>query len=458
MTRIGLGIVLVLVVARVPAAAQTSPPPATVPAVSVVLPNYNTVPIGEVASLEGGAFVARADDASAGFYNTAGLARAERTSVSGSAGAFQFSSVSPEGLNNVEGSFQQIPSMFGLVVHNLLGHPTLAGGLSIVRVNAWAQAVEAESIRPGIGGGSNRFRFSTDASFDAWQTSLGVAYDRSERFRLGASLDGQYTWAWRRQSIADQLTTASGLGALNVNAIGNLSVSHLRATLATQIELTPSVHVGLVMRTPGLGITATGSASLEGLARAGGVTATTTFFDPDAEVEYRLPFEFKGGVAWLGKRAQLEADVFSYSGNGQYQLVTTTNVVATISDHGQGGTPTTIEQPYVSPTVDARAVVNVAVGGRYHLTADGAWALHGGYATDRSPVGANDTAFTKVNLQKLTVGVSARTSMFLGSLGLQYLNGQSDSLTLGTAPDGATIDTRFKVSSLGVVYSLAVLF
>ena len=457
MTRTGLGIAIMLVVARVPAAAQSSPPAATVPAVSVVLPNYNTVPIGEVASLEAGAFVARADDASAGFYNTAGLARAERTSVSGSAGAFQFNSVSPEGLNNVEGSFQQIPSMFGLVVHDLLGHPTLAGGLSIVRVNAWAQAVEAESIRPGAGG-SNRFRLSTDATFDAWQASLGVAYDRSDRFRLGASLDGQYTWAWRRQSIADQLTTATGLGALNVNAIGNLSVSHLRATLATQIELTPSVHLGLVMRTPGIGITATGSASLEGLARVGAATATTTFFDPAAGVEYRLPFEFKGGVAWLGKRAQIEADVLAFSGTGQYQLVETVNTVTTITDSGQGTTPITVEQPYVSPTVDARSVINVAVGGQYRLTESGAWALHGGYATDRSPVGANDTAFTKVNLQKLTVGMSARTSMFLGSLGLQYLNGRSDSLILGTVPDGSTISTRFKVSSFGVVYSLAVLF
>ncbi len=457
MTRIGLGIAIVLVVARVPVFAQSPPPAATVPAVSVVLPNYNTVPIGEVASLEGGAFVARADDASAGFYNTAGLARAERTSVSGSAGAFQFSSVSPEGLNNVEGSFQQIPSMFGLVVHNLLGHPTLAGGISIVRVNAWAQAVEAESVRPGASG-SNRFRFSTDATFDAWQTSLGVAYDRSDRFRLGASLDGQYTWAWRRQSIADQLTTATGLSALSVNAIGSMSVSHLRATLASQIELSPSVHLGLVMRTPGIGVTATGSASLEGLARAGAATTTTTFFDPATDAEYRLPFEFKGGLAWLGKRAQIEADVLAYSGTGQYQLVDTANTVSTITDSGQGGAPITVEQPYVSPTVDARAVINVAVGGQYRLTESGAWALHGGYATNQSPVGANDTAFTKVNLQKVTVGMSARTSMFLGSLGLQYLTGQSDSLTLGTAPDGADISTRFKVSSFGVVYSLAVLF
>ena len=313
MTRIGLwACALMLVLARVAAAAQTSPPTesaVTVPAVSVMLPNYNTVPIGEVASLEAGAFVARADDASAGFYNTAGLARAKRTSISGSAGAFQFGSVSPEGLTNVKGTFQQIPSMFGLVVNNLLGHQTLAGGFSIARVNAWTQAVEVESVRPGMIG-SNRFRFSTAAEFDAWQASVGVAYERGDRLRLGASIDGQYTWAARRQSIADQFTTATGLGALTANSIGNLSVSHLRATLASQIEITPSVHLGLVMRTRGLGVTASGSASLEGLARVGGSTVTSSFFDPDASVEYRLPSEFKGGLAWLGKRAQIEADVF----------------------------------------------------------------------------------------------------------------------------------------------------
>jgi hypothetical protein len=357
----------------------------------------------------------------------------------------------------VEGSFQQIPSMFGVVVNNLFGRPSLAGGLSIVRVNAWSQAVEVEAARAS-GVGSNRFRFSTAAAFDAWQASLGVAYARSARFRLGASLDGQYTAAERRQSIANQLTTPSGLSALTVAAIGNVAVSHLRATLASQIELTPSVHLGLAMRTPGLGVFATGSASLEGLARVGSLTSTSSFFDPDPIVDYRLPFEFKGGVAWLGKRAQVEADVFAYSGKDPYQLLETANTVTTITDNGQGGPPVTVQRPYVSPTVHFASVVNVAVGGHYTLTEGGAWMLHGGYATDRSPVGANDTAFTKVDLQKLTVGLSGRTSLFLGSLGLQYTNGRSGQVTLATTPDGADIATRFKVSSFGLVYSVAVLF
>ena len=68
-------------------------------AVSVMLPNYNTVPVGELASLEAGAFVARANDTSSAFHNPAGLTRAERTSISGNAGVFQFGSVSPEGLD-----------------------------------------------------------------------------------------------------------------------------------------------------------------------------------------------------------------------------------------------------------------------------------------------------------------------------------------------------------------------
>ena len=69
-----------------PAPAQTAPTPVvTVPSVSLILPNYNSVPVGETAALEGGAFVARANYTSAGFYNPAGLALAEQSAISGSA-------------------------------------------------------------------------------------------------------------------------------------------------------------------------------------------------------------------------------------------------------------------------------------------------------------------------------------------------------------------------------------
>jgi long-subunit fatty acid transport protein len=103
-------------------------------------------------------------------------------------------------------------------------------------------------------------------------------------------------------------------------------------------------------------------------------------------------------------------------------------------------------------------VVNLAVGGRYQLTANRAWTLHAGYATDGSPVGDADTAMTKVNLQHLTVGLSARTKLFLGSVGFRYSRGKSGTVVLGRRADGSDVSTFFRVSSLGVVYSVALLF
>jgi hypothetical protein len=454
-------LVFMLLMGAAPAAAQTADTPAaqavSVPPVSLILPNYNNVPVGEVAALEGGAFVARANDTSSGFYNPAGLARAEQTSVSGSAGAYQFGSVSPEGLDNVEGSFQQIPSMFAVLVNDLLGRPQWAGGFSITRSAAWNQIVDTELVRPS-GSGLNRFRFSTDATYDAWLASAGVGYARSDRLRFGGSLDGQYTAVARRQSLDDQLLTSSGLSAVSLSSAGGVSSTHLRATLGMQYHMTRGVHVGAVMRTPGLGITASGDASLEGLVRAGPATVASGFFDPDVSTDYKLPFEFKAGVAWIGDRAEAELDVLTYSGTGDYTAVESDEPITLAVDNGQGGAPVVSELAYAGARIDARAIVNLAMGGRYQLTANRAWTLHAGFATDGSPVGDNDTAFTKVNLRHITVGLSARTKLFLGSLGLRYSRGKSGAVVLGRRADGSEVTTIFRVSSIGLVYSLALLF
>ncbi len=66
------------------------------PAFTLTLPNYGMTPIGQTAGLEGGAFVARANDASSNWYNPAGLALAEKSSVSSSAGTYQSSASSPK--------------------------------------------------------------------------------------------------------------------------------------------------------------------------------------------------------------------------------------------------------------------------------------------------------------------------------------------------------------------------
>jgi hypothetical protein len=454
-----LSITTAVLLAAVPAPAQTPPAPVvTVPPVSLILPNYNSVPVGETAALEGGAFVARANDTSAGFYNPAGLALAEQSAISGSAGAYQFGSVSPETLTNVKGTFQQIPAMFGVVVHDFLGRPAWAAGLTLTRAAAWDQTVDSEALRTTPGGAASRLRLSTEATYDAWLGSVGVGYSRSDRLRLGATLDGQYTAVDRRQSVTAQLVSPGALSAVTAGTLGGTNTTHLRATVGVQAQISPAVFIGAVMRTPGLGLTSSGDASLEGLIHAGTATAATAFFDPDASVEYRLPFEFKTGAAWIGARAQLEADLLVYPGTGQYTAVESSEPVTVVLDPGTGAPVTIGQDAYLGARVDSRTVVNLAVGGRYQLTEARTWTLHGGYATDRSPVGDADTAFSKVNLQHVTVGVSGRTSIFLGSVGLRYSTGRSDPIGLGPTADGSTFETRFKVSSIGIVYSLALLF
>jgi hypothetical protein len=447
------------IAAAIPAAAQTTPAPVvTSPSASLLLPNYNSVPIGESAALEGGAFVARANDTSAGFYNPAGLALAEQSAISGTAGAYQVGSVSPEALTNVKGTFQQIPAMFGVLVHNFLGRPSWAAGFTVTRAAAWDQVLDSEAIRSTASGGTNRLRVSTNATYDSWLGSLGVGYQHSDRLRVGATLDGQYTSASRRQSVTAQLISPTALSAISVGTLANMDTSHLRATLGVQFQVAPEFHLGAVVRTPGLGITASGAASLEGLVRAGAAAAVSEFFEPNASVEYRLPFQFNTGAAWVGKRAQVEADIFIYSGTGQYTAVESGEPVTVVVDPGSGGAVTMSQSPYVGARVDLRTVANLAIGGRYQLMRDRTWALHGGYATDRSPVGETDTAFTKVNLQHVTVGVSGRAGVFLGSVGFRYSSGRTDSIALGPMADGSVFDTTFKVSSYGLVYSLALLF
>src|SRR5215467_9078336 len=85
------------------------------PPVNILLPNYNTVPVGPNAGLEG-AYVARVGDPSAGWINPAGLSRGEKTEVSGSSGLYELATVTPTGFGNSGGSFNDIPSLVGITV------------------------------------------------------------------------------------------------------------------------------------------------------------------------------------------------------------------------------------------------------------------------------------------------------------------------------------------------------
>src|SRR4030095_4298143 len=67
-------------------------PPFAVPPNSI-LPNYERMPLGQREAIEGGAFVARTNDAGANWYNPAGLAQHKESAVNASATAYEWTRI-----------------------------------------------------------------------------------------------------------------------------------------------------------------------------------------------------------------------------------------------------------------------------------------------------------------------------------------------------------------------------
>ena len=53
----------------------------------------------------------------------------------------------------------------------------------------------------------------------------------------------------------------------------------------------------------------------------GAMSAGASVFDPDADLEYRLPWEFQGGAAWVRDRVELELDLQAYSSIDPYTML-----------------------------------------------------------------------------------------------------------------------------------------
>ncbi len=214
----------------------------------------------------------------------------------------------------------------------------------------------------------------------------------------------------------------------------------------------------MVVRTPGIGLWSSGSYFQEGLSEIGASTTTASFFETAPELTVRIPLEVKLGAVYVGRRVQVEVNLLTYAGAGAYNAFQSSQTLTALTDPGLGGVPTERAYPFEPVVVDSRAVVNVAVGGLYRLTADGRWQVHGGFSTDRSPVGPSDTWFTKVNMRTWTAGFSGSTKIVLGSLGIRYESGLSDDYTLRRLQNGEVFHTKVKVSDIGIVYSFAFRF
>ncbi len=96
------------------------------------------------------------------------------------------------------------------------------------------------------------------------------------------------------------------------------------------------------------------------------------------------------------------------------------------------------------------------IGGRYLVRERGKLTAHGGFATANSPVGELDGVFKKVNLTRISAGMSGSTEHLTFAGGFSYQSGTSPIYPVFTSQVGQAVNTTIDVSGFALLYSVGV--
>ncbi len=453
-TRVRLTFLMVVATCTLPARslAQSVDQVATAPP-NIVPANYDSVPVGPFGGLEGSAYAARVGDPSAAWFNPAGLTRQSTAQISGSAGVYQHTSVSPQALPNRGGSAQQLPNFVGLSVPI---HGGLTAGVALVTTNAWSQETDAELITSSPASQA-RFAYSADSEYSRRVAAIGVGYHGSGAWRVGGGFAFSLMDLRLVQSASDRVADGSGLRTLLVTARATGSAVQLRTQAGVQYD-TPRFRFGAAVRSPGLTMLGSGVVTLDGTLNAGASSLGASVFDPDARLEYHVPWEIHGGAAYVHDRVELELDVQGYTSIAAYSLLSTVQPTLIYASAGAGTPPTVLSRPFGGLVSASEGVVNAAFGGHVRVMSSRDVRVHGGFATSRSPVGAADQLFNKIDLSSWTVGVSGTWAKFQFSGGFNHRAGTANDVLRRNLLNGNPLQTDIDVRVTGFIYSIAYLF
>ena len=165
-----------------------SPLPVLAPS-NVVLPNYTAQAPGLTSGLEGGAAVARGEDALSTYYNPAGLSRVKQSSLIASGGAMQWVHVTPNAAfpTNV-GSVGMLPVQLGFLWREPFDYANWSMAVSFSTENNWDHALSAEGS-VGTPTVPERYAYSAASAFVKRTASVGAGYSPDEKLRIGGSAD-----------------------------------------------------------------------------------------------------------------------------------------------------------------------------------------------------------------------------------------------------------------------------
>lgn len=438
-----------------PCAALAQSVPVPIPK-NVILPNYDNVFIGSVESLEAGAYLARTSDATASFYNPAGLAAAAKTSLSASANGFFWTQLTSRALGQATSTaqFATTPGHFAFV----LGPPFIKGdrlrlGFSLTKAVSFTptgtdQASQASpSAVPAL-------TYSSQVDFSTVVPALALGWRVSPTVRLGVSAGLAYTSYSDHETLSGE-TTSSGQPSHFLSTLrGSGSIYHLVLSAGAQWDVTPQLKVGALVRAPGVRLLSSSLFTYESTVQLPGAPAAAYFRDDGGAFQYTLPVELSAGVAYLLGPVQAEIDARYHGNAGRYTMYRSTQPLI-VQTRNLDGTTTSSTQPFPPIQYSARQVVNLASGVSYQ--AGRLLTFHGGFFVSFSPIGdPAGSPFQKADLYGGTLGAAVTGEHWSYSVGLAYEYGNSSTIQGSPASPGSVTDLQWQ--SLTLLYALAYRF
>ena len=402
-----------------PARAQDFTVPPT-----LLVPNYDRVYPGLIEALEGGAFVARARQAPALFYNPAGIALVDRTVLNASAQGYQLTTLSGSGFEQSSGGvFESLPSFVGVVLgREVIDWESVRIGFAVTTpVHSDFTAIASSTPEPG-----QRASYTVHSSFNTLVPTFSVGWALAPSIRLGGSIEFPYVSLSNTGQLSGEITTATDTRATLRTLATSGSTLKLRGTLGVQWDPLSWLKLGAVVRSPGLNIKSSGAFQYEALTTVPNGTRQVFFQDPNVEFQYKLPFEAALGAALEFGPFALEIDVRWHDGTDVYPLYASTamgRVVDTTS-----GAPVVSELAFPGVSYRARQTWNGSVGA--HWAFSESFVISAGAYRDYSPVDpAVGHAFRRVDVLGFRAGVSFRIDKLTAAIGAGWEHGTgSDNL------------------------------
>ena len=435
-------------------AAEFSIPP------SAILPNYTRVALGQREALEAGAYVARTNDAVANWYNPAGLALSEKSSLNASSNAYELTTTTLGGLGDEISSTRLSPAggFVGIVVGAPIAKsPRLRFGFGITRPVAWSPSALRGSFTFPAGTGVEAFTYTSSVNFSTTIPSLNGAYRLSSSVRVGLGVGYGFTTLSQDQAVTDRFVLPNGVTTGIRSFLTDGDTHHLLFSAGAQWDMARAVTLGALVVSPGVRLGGSSSISFSQTRfDAAGTSNDLAFGDPDARLDYRIPFRAVAGATFKYSHGQVEVDVRYFGGEETYPLLSSDSTAVQITTDAAGVPTVTI--PAFTPVLNtASSVVSVAIGGNYSFSP--AFRVHIGFFTDPSPVSdPPQSTFRAVDLTGVAAGVSFGAGRLTGSLGVSSSWGTTSERQVGPSIGGVEATTDVTIRTLTGLYSLSYTF